>query len=103
MGNPMKIRAILKNGLTEVRVLVSHAMETGLRKGDDGAIVPAWFITELTAHYHDRLIFQAEFGTAVSKDPYLVFRFRGGDTGEKVVLRWRDSRGDTRSDEAAIS
>ena len=32
MGNPMKIRAASKDGVTEVKVLMNHVMETGLRK-----------------------------------------------------------------------
>ena len=31
MGNPMKIRAANKDGVTELKVLVSHEMETGQR------------------------------------------------------------------------
>ena len=30
--NPMKIRAANKDGVTEVKVLISHEMETGQRK-----------------------------------------------------------------------
>jgi len=39
--NPMKIRATNKDGVTEVKVLVSHEMETGQRKDASGATVPA--------------------------------------------------------------
>jgi hypothetical protein len=57
--NPMKIRATNKDGVTEVKVLISHEMETGQRKDAAGAIVPAWFITELTAkHGDDRWFWQ---------------------------------------------
>jgi sulfur-oxidizing protein SoxZ len=36
MGDPMRIRAQVKDGLTDVRVLMSHPMETGLRKDSAG-------------------------------------------------------------------
>jgi sulfur-oxidizing protein SoxZ len=49
------------------------------------------------------MVFKAEFGPAVSKNPYLAFKFKGGDKGEKVVVSWTDSKGDTRTDEGAIS
>ena len=62
-ANPMKIRASNKDGVTEVKVLISHEMETGQRKDASGAIVPAWFITELTAKHNDRVVLGAEFGT----------------------------------------
>ncbi|MGE5769022.1 MAG: thiosulfate oxidation carrier complex protein SoxZ [Betaproteobacteria bacterium] len=102
MGNPMKIRAANKDGVTEVKALISHEMETGQRKDAAGAIVPAWFITELVAKHGDKVVLSAEFGTAVSKNPYLAFKFKGGAKGEKVTVSWKDNKGDTRTDEAVI-
>ncbi|MCC2111397.1 MAG: thiosulfate oxidation carrier complex protein SoxZ, partial [Hyphomicrobiales bacterium] len=49
MGNPMKIRAASKDGVTEVKVLMNHEMETGFRKDSSGNVVPAWFINEVVA------------------------------------------------------
>ncbi len=98
----MKIRAANKDGVTEVKVLVSHEMETGQRKDAAGAIVPAWFITELTAKHNDKVVLTSEFGPSVSKNPYLAFKFKGGAKGDKVVVSWKDNKGDSRTDEAAI-
>jgi sulfur-oxidizing protein SoxZ len=103
MGNPMKIRASVKDGVTEVKVLMQHEMETGLRKDADGKLVPAWHITDVKAHHNGKTVLQAQFGTAVSKNPYLVFRFKGGAAGDKVSVDWVDNKGDTRTDEAEIS
>jgi sulfur-oxidizing protein SoxZ len=103
MSNPMKIRASNKDGVTEVKVLISHEMETGQRKDASGAIVPAWFITELSAKHNDRVVLGGEFGTAVSKNPYLAFRFKGGAKGDKVTVSWKDNKGGSRTDEATIA
>jgi sulfur-oxidizing protein SoxZ len=103
MGNPMKIRAANKDGVTEVKVLVSHEMETGQRKDAAGAVVPAWFITELTAKHNDKVVLSSEFGPSVSKNPYLAFKFKGGAKGDKIAVSWKDNKGDTRSDEAVIA
>ncbi len=103
MGNPMKIRAAVKDGVTEVKVLMQHNMETGLRKDADGSLVPAWFITEVKAQHMGRTVLEAQFGQSVSKNPYLMFRFKGGAVGDKVTVSWVDNKGDTRSDEAAIT
>ncbi len=102
MSNPMKIRAAAKDGVTEVKVLMDHEMETGLRKVD-GNLVPAWFITEVKAQHQGRTVLEAQFGTSVSKNPYLLFRFKGGAVGEKVTVNWVDNKGGSRSDEAAIT
>ena len=103
MANPMKIRAASKDGVTEVKVLVSHEMETGQRKDSTGAVVPAWFITELSAKHNDKLVLSSEFGPSVSKNPYLAFKFKGGAKGDKVQITWTDNRGDKRTDEAVIA
>lgn len=102
MANPMKIRAASKEGVTEVKVLISHEMETGQRKDAAGALVPAWFITELTAKHNDKVVLTSEFGPSVSKNPYLAFKFKGGAKGEKIVVSWKDNKGESRSDEAVI-
>jgi sulfur-oxidizing protein SoxZ len=103
MGSPTKIRAAFRDGYTEVRVLMSHEMETGRRKDDSGNLVPASYITEVIVRHNDRVVLECQFGTAVSKDPYLIFRFKGGKQGEKISVYWIDNKGDTRIDEAAIS
>ena len=41
MADPMKIRAQMKGDTAEIRVLMSHPMETGQRKDNAGNIVPA--------------------------------------------------------------
>ncbi|MFA7400477.1 MAG: thiosulfate oxidation carrier complex protein SoxZ [Sideroxydans sp.] len=103
MANPMKIRATAKDGVTEVKILMQHDMETGLRKEADGTLIPAWFITEVKAQYQGRTVLEAQFGQSVSKNPYLLFRFKGGAAGEKVSISWVDNKGESRTDEATIA
>ena len=103
MANPTKIRASAKGGVTEVRALMQHEMENGRRKDEAGNLVPAWYITEIKALHNGKIVLEGRFGTAVSKNPYLVFRFRGGVAGDRIALSWLDNQGNTRSDEVAIS
>jgi len=102
MGLPMKIRATSKDGVTEVKVLMNHVMETGLRKDPSGELVPALFINEVTAKLNDKVVMQAQWGPAVARNPYLAFKVRGGKSGDKVSIAWKDTSGDTRTDEATI-
>jgi sulfur-oxidizing protein SoxZ len=103
MADPMKIRATSNNGVTEVKVLMSHPMETGQRKDSEGKTVPAHFITEVTATAAGKTVLQAYWGQSVSQNPYLSFKFKGGAKGEKIQVDWVDNKGDKRSDEATIS
>jgi sulfur-oxidizing protein SoxZ len=102
MGNPMKIRARAETGVVEVKVLISHEMETGRRKNPAGETVPAHFIQHVRAICQSREVLSAQWGPAVAANPYLAFKFKGAAKGDKVILTWTDNSGDTRSDETVI-
>jgi sulfur-oxidizing protein SoxZ len=103
MSDPMRIRAQLQGEKTTVRVLVSHEMETGQRRGADGKTVPAHFIQTIKAEYAGKPVFSAQWGPAVSKNPFTQFTFKGGKVGDKVKVVWVDNKGESRTDEAAIA
>ena len=103
MADPMKIRANLVGDSTEVKVLMNHEMETGQRKDAQGQTIPAWFIQSVTATYNGKTVLTAQWGPAVSKNPFLSFKFKGGAKGEKLTITWTDNRGDQRTDEATIA
>src|SRR5438105_4811450 len=46
-AGPMKMRATLAGGYTDIRVLMTHPMETGQRKDADGKLVPVHFIQNI--------------------------------------------------------
>src|SRR5947199_5450346 len=103
MADPMKIRANLVGDTTEVKVLMNHEMETGQRKDAQGKTIPAWFIQSVSATYDGKTVLSAQWGPAVSKNPFLSFKFKGGAKGEKVVITWVDNRGDKQTDQATIA
>ena len=103
MADPMKIRASMMGDKVVVKVLMAHEMETGQRKDSAGKAIPAWFIQNVTATHNGKTVLSAQWGPAVSKNPFLEFRFSGGKAGEKVIVTWIDNKGDKRSDEATIT
>ena len=103
MADPMKIRAQMEGDKVIVRILMAHEMETGQRKDTQGQVIPAWFIQNVTATCNGRTVLSAEWGPAVSKNPFLSFRFSGARPGDKIVVTWTDNHGDKRSDEATIA
>lgn len=102
MADPMRIRAQAVGGKTEVRVLMSHEMETGQRKDNNGNLVPAWFIQNVSVAHNGKTVLSAQWGPAVAKNPFMHFRFNGGKVGDKVQVTWTDNKGDKRTDEVAI-
>lgn len=103
MGDPMRIRAIANGDAVEVKILMRHEMESGQRKDSSGKIVPAHYIQSVIAKLNDKVVLDASFGPAVSKDPFLSFKFKGGAKGDKLNVSWTDNKGDTRSDTVAVS
>ena len=103
MADPMRIRAQAAGDKATVRVLMSHEMESGQRKDASGNTVPAWFIQEVTASLNGKPVLTADWGPAVSKNPFLQFTIKGAKAGDKVAVTWKDNKGDTRTDEATVS
>ncbi len=103
MADPMRIRAVAREGMVNVKVLMSHEMETGQRKDASGKLVPPHFIQSVSATHQGKTVLQAQWGPAVSKNPFLEFNFKGGQKGDKIVVTWEDNKGETRTDEATIN
>lgn len=104
MARPMKIFAVCDDsGLTTVRVLIRHDMETGFRKKKDGTLVPAHFITNIDVRHGENLVLSAEWGGGVSKNPSLFCYFRGGAAGDSVEVSWVDNHGESNQKTAIIT
>ena len=103
MADPMRIRVAERDGVVNVKVLMSHEMETGQRKDSTGKIVPAHFINKVTVTHQGKTVLSAQWGPAVAKNPFLEFNFKGGKKGDKVIVTWEDNKGETRTDETTIN
>ena len=90
MAGSMRVRAKEKDGVVTVKALITHPMETGQRKGKDGKLIPAHFIQEVTATAGGTVVFTANWGTAVSKNPYLSFKYKGSK-GDSLKISWTDN------------
>lgn len=99
----MRVRATEANGVVDVKVLMKHDMESGQRKDANGKVISAWHITNIVAKVADKEVFRGQFGTAVSKDPFLNFKLKGPKKGDEIFINWTDTKGDTRTDKAVIS
>ncbi len=102
MPDPMRIRASAQGDAVDVRVLMSHEMETGQRKDGAGNTVPAHFIATVTVTHAGKTVLDAQWGPAVAKNPFLQFKFQGGKKGDEITVTWTDNKGETRTDKAAV-
>jgi sulfur-oxidizing protein SoxZ len=95
MADPMKIRAQMKGDVAEIRVLMSHAMETGQRKDAAGKVVPAHFIQSVTIEVGGKKVVDGQVGGFGIAQPGVRLQDEGGQSaGDKVVVTWVDNKGD---------
>jgi sulfur-oxidizing protein SoxZ len=103
VADPMKIRAVAQADRVEVKILMAHQEETGLRKGPDGKIVPAHFISNVSVRRADREVLRAQWGPAIAKNPFLQFAVRGAGRGDELTVTWIDNHGDSRTDRVTVT
>ena len=91
MAKKTKIKAKLKKGVITVKVLATHSMmsydEAKKKKK------PANFITYITGTVNNEIVFEASTSQFLSKNPYLKFKFKGANKGDKIEIKWTDLSG----------
>ena len=103
MARAIKIRTRLTDGVATVRCIIRHPMETGFRVGSEsGKLVPAHFIEQVFCYHRDELVLQCDWSRAVSKNPYLSFRFSGAQPGDTIRIAWIDNLGEESSNEIKL-
>lgn len=99
----IKVRAKVKNGEAKVKCLISHPMETGLRKDKKtGKLIPAHFIQEVVCEHDGKTVMNAQWGGTISKNPFLSFAFTGSKSGDTIKISWVDNTGKSDSTEAKM-
>jgi sulfur-oxidizing protein SoxZ len=102
MASTIRVRATSSGDTTEVQALIQHPMDSGFVKDAKGDTIPPHFIQELTFEYGGKGVFVADWGAAVSKDPYVKFSFKGGKKGDDLKISWVDNKGATDTTTAKI-
>jgi sulfur-oxidizing protein SoxZ len=102
-AGPMKMRATAQGGVTEIRVLMTHPMETGQRKDADGKLVPMHFIQNVSVKLNGKTVVEGQISQAVSRNPVFSFRVKGGAKGDKVEVSWLDNKGESNKTETTVA
>jgi sulfur-oxidizing protein SoxZ len=102
MASTIRVRAMSSGDITEVQALIQHPMDSGFVKNAKGELIPAHFIQQLKFEHDGKDVFVADWGPAVSKDPYVKFSFKGGRKGDDLRISWVDNRGASDTTSAKI-
>lgn len=103
MADPIKIRAQIQGEVTDIRILLQHPMETGLRKDDKGQPLAIHFIQTFSVNHNGRPMIDGQLNTSISKNPLFAFKARGVKAGDKLTVSWLDNTGDRRQDEITVT
>ena len=86
----------------EIKTLISHAMETGYRRTQLGALIPRDIIRRFVCTYNDAEVFSAELHPAIAANPFFVFSTVATETGT-IAFRWTGDNGFSVTESAAIT
>lgn len=98
----MAIAMRMRAASGEIRVLMTHPSENGLRKdAKSGQRIPPHFIKNVSIAVNGKTVLDGQWGGGMSKDPYLAFKVKGMKTGDKVTVTVEDNTGDKGSIESS--
>jgi len=86
----MKIKAKEKDGIIKAKVAISHDMLTYNQAKKKGLKVN--FITHITGHVGNRVVYDASTSQFLSKNPLIKFSFEG-KKGEELTIIYQDLKG----------
>lgn len=89
-------------GPIEVKALVQHPMETGMRPGSDGKPLPQNLVRDFTLRLGERPALTVRFQTGTSENPYLRFLLPPPSATEAAVFTWTDQAGRTLREERPL-
>ena len=75
-----------------LKTLISHKMETGLRKDGDGNVIPRSIINRFTCDLNGNSVVDVTLEPAISVNPYFEFTAKVDATGE-FKFTWYDDDG----------
>ena len=103
MAEGMKMRAALQGDVADVKVLMSHPMESGQRKdAKTDTVVPAHFINAVVVSLNGKEVIDSQWGSAISKNPFLGFKVKGVKAGDKFEVKAVDNLGNKFDGEVAV-
>ena len=91
-----------KGEIIELKTLIAHVMETGLRKDAAGAIIPRKIINKFTCEFNGKPVFSADIEPAVAANPYIQFNAKVNESGT-FKFTWVDDDGTVTTTEEKIT
>lgn len=105
MGTRIRVavpQSVVVGGTAEIRAIIGHPMETGLRHNATGLLVPVRITEWFRCYANGTLAFSVKMEPAIAANPYLGF-FLKIEGPTEVTFEWADTSGDIYTENATIS
>ena len=95
--------SVAKRGeVIEIRTLIAHPMETGYRRGDEGAVLPRNLIRRFSCVYDGETVFSAELFPAVAANPLISFS-TVATVSDTLTFTWEGDNGFAQTERVSIT
>lgn len=87
--------------IVQIKTLISHKMETGLRKDKKGQTIPRQIINRFTCTLNGKEVFASDWHPSISANPYMAFNLKATESGT-LEFKWFDDDGSVYSKTAEL-
>lgn len=96
-------RSIIRKGdIVTLKAIISHPMETGYRRTENGVEIPRNIIRHFSCTYDGGEVFSCDFHPAIAANPFLAFTTIATRTGP-VTFVWTGDNGFRHTEIAIMS
>jgi sulfur-oxidizing protein SoxZ len=85
-----------------IKCLISHSMESGQRKDNDGNKIPRSIINRFTCEFNGKMVIDVAMEPAISTNPYFQFDATVPEAGE-FKFTWYDDDGSVYEDSKKVA
>jgi sulfur-oxidizing protein SoxZ len=91
-----------KGDIIDIRVLISHPMESGQRHTDSGSVIPRKIINKFVCTWNSVEVISIDLFPAIAANPFLSFSAVAEETGT-LTLTWVDDDGTVQTELVSVA
>lgn len=91
-----------KDEIIEIKLQITHDMESGHRKDASGKVLPRRIINKMVCTWNNEVVTSADWYPSMSANPFIVFHARATESG-KITIKFHDDNGEVYETSADIT
>ncbi len=95
-------RTARKGEVMEIKTLITHPMESGQRRGENGRRIPRMIVNRFVVRYNGEEVLRSHWHPALASNPFLSFFVVAERSGE-IEFEWVDDAGRTYATSARVT